>query len=124
MVDCGHERSIRQACRQFNGGNVMIEPSVRRSLGSDRSALCIDCHAIRFHADLVEHRLHKSSFVFTVSIAMPEYLWGRMRLPATDAQFDCNVADVMLHKLSQNLHFFERRGGRGSNCRYLLLYLR
>ena len=47
-----------------------------------------------------------------------------MGLPASDAKFDGNVANVVLNELRQGLHFFERSVCRSRQRDYLLFDFR
>ena len=47
---------------------------------------------------LAEHSTEKGGLVLAVAVAVREHVGSSMRLQASDAQFDRNVANVMLYE--------------------------
>ncbi len=73
-----------------------------------RTPFRVDDHIKRLHPDPAQHRTEQRGFIFAVTVAVDEHVGSGMRLPASNAQFDGDVADVVLHELRQRLHLLQR----------------
>ena len=101
------QRRIGNALWQFDGKDDVVKPIVRGGISGYGSALCVDYHVIRLHADRAQHGTHQRSFVFAVAIAVSEHIAGGMRLPTANAELNCDVANILLHKFSNGLYLVE-----------------
>src|SRR5271169_5387417 len=87
----------------------MIERTeVGRSGGSDAAALVVDDDVIRSNSQFTKHGRKERSFVLAVTVTVGEGLLRRMGLPAADAQFDGDIANVALGEFSERGHFGEK----------------
>lgn len=109
MLDGGDQRRVGDVGGQFNRQNDVVEAAhVGWHLRRHRTAFGVDDDIERLDAGLAEHGTEKRGLVLAIAIAMREYLGGSMGLPASNAQFNSDVANVVLHEQRQRLHFLQR----------------
>src|SRR6266851_229952 len=124
MRDARLQRGCLEVGGQCNGENGVVKSQIRRRRRRDRPAFGVDEHIVGFDADFLEHRTQQRDLVFAVAIAMAEYFGGGMGLVPADAQFNGDVANIVLHEARQRLHFSQYRGNGCAQLSDLLLDLR
>ena len=100
---------------------IMWLPRSGREIRIDDAAMGINHHVVGIHADLVQHGAEQRHFVLAVSVLMFENVRGRMGLQAADPDFNGDVADLLLHVGSKQLHFLKRVGNAGGKLSNFLL---
>src|SRR5579884_1272023 len=69
----------------------------------------------------MQHGAEQIGLVLTITVAMRKDVGSLVRLPTTDTQLDSHITDVVLDKLSNSPHLFQRRGCRSRySCNLLL----
>src|SRR5579864_4337366 len=71
----------------------------------------------------MEHGAHHGDLVLAVAVTMRKNLRRGMRLPATNAKLDGNIADIALHEGGDGPHLVQDRRPRGGEFSNLLLHL-
>ncbi len=104
MLHYGDQRRILHFIRQFDGKNHVVKGVVSWRLTRNRASPCVDHYMVGVHSDLTQHGVHQRCFVFAIAVAVRENIRSSVRLPATDAQFDRDIANVVLHERSDGLH--------------------
>ncbi len=106
--------------RQHDGEDHVVEAEVGRSGGRHRAARAVDDQVGRVDAQLAEHGAEQRHLVLAVAVAMREHLGSGARLQAADAEFDRDVADVVLHEARHRAHLVEQLRARGGELGDLL----
>jgi hypothetical protein len=112
VLQGGDQAGVGETLRQLDRVDDVVAAVVSQHVGANGSALGVDDYVLRIDADLVEHGAHERGFVLTVAVAVGEGVGGGMGLQAADAQFDGDVADVVLNELGDGAHLVERGGAQ------------
>ena len=96
--DDGLEAGVVDAFGNLDGHDHVIADERWRG-GIDDAAAVIDGNPGGADADRVEHGDHEGGFIFAVAVAGAEDVFGGVRLEAADADFDADVANLLLHEV-------------------------
>src|ERR1700758_819990 len=92
----------------------MIKVKEARKVHGQKVALIVDQYIVGIYSCLVQHGAEQRYFVLAVTVAIREYLSGRVRLISTDANLDPYIADIMLYIRRRSPDLFERIGNTGN----------
>src|SRR5580700_8855499 len=104
MLPNRDQRRIVEPSRQLDREDHVIESKIGWSGGRNRAAFGVDDDVVGVDANLFEHRTQKRRLVFAISVMASEDIGGGMRLLASDAEFDGNIANVILDEPGESLH--------------------
>ncbi len=102
----------------------MIKTIVRRHIPRHRAPLVVNYNVEGVNADLAQHGSHQRRFVLAVPVVVRENLGRRVRLKSANAQFDGDVADVVLYEVADRLHLLKLCSFRCNQLGHLLFNLR